>query len=203
MSSRIEHWNTIYKNKKEDQVSWTQERPTISLDFVEQLTLDLQARIIDVGCGKSYFPDHLIDLGYKNLTLLDISETAIEHSRNRLSSKADLRYVVSDITTFNPSQQYDLWYDRAVFHFLTIGEEIKSYVQLVSKAIPSGGYLLLGTFSTSGPLKCSGLEITQYSEESMTNLLQENFEPIRFVQEQHKTPFDSEQAFIFGLFRRK
>ena len=202
MNDSKSHWETVYTNKTPDQVSWTQKTPQTSLDYIQKHAASKSARIIDVGGGDSNLVDHLLDLGYSNITVLDISGKAIERAKLRLGERADqVNWIVSDIVEFEPSSQYDLWHDRATFHFLTAQDHIDKYCQMISGTIL--GHLVLGTFSTSGPLKCSGLEITQYSKESMLAQFSDHFESIEFKEEVHTTPFDSEQNFLFGVFKKK
>jgi trans-aconitate methyltransferase len=203
-NSLKQHWETIFSTKAEDEVSWFQPYPETSIAFLELFNLPLSANIIDVGAGDSHLVDILLDRGYQNIWVLDISEKAIERQRVRLGDKAhQVHWVVSDVTEFKPPVQFDFWHDRAAFHFLTSEETISLYVTLAENAVKPGGYLVLGTFSEQGPKKCSGLEIRQYSEASMSVQFEVNFERIKCVQEDHTTPFDTVQNFLFCSFRRK
>lgn len=195
------HWETVYGTKTPDQVSWTQEVPKTSLDFISSLNLEKSASIIDIGGGDSKLVDFLLEDGFENITVLDISEKALERAKERLGSKADLvNWVVSDITAFEPNTSFDVWHDRATFHFLTTTEQIEKYMITARNSVT--GYLTIGTFSENGPKKCSGLDIKQYSEETLTAELQNGFEKIRCVTEDHTTPFDTTQNFLFCSFRR-
>jgi ubiquinone/menaquinone biosynthesis C-methylase UbiE len=197
------HWETIYQNKNVNEVSWYQPTPTTSLDFVEQCNLSKSAKIIDIGGGDSFFVDHLLDLGYTNITVLDISNQAIEKAKQRLGDKAEkVDWIVADASNFQPSNSYDFWHDRAAFHFLTKDSEIENYLNTVKAHVEPGGYLIMGTFSKEGPFKCSGIEIKQYSEQSMTDRFVGDFEKIKCVNVEHKTPFDTLQNFLFCSFRR-
>lgn len=199
-----EHWEAVFAVKKETEVSWYQEYPQTSVRFVKELNLPLNAKIIDIGGGDSYFIDALLDLGYTNLTLLDISEKAIERIKTRLGTKAEkVHFIVSDVLDFNTTETYDFWHDRASFHFLTESNQIKKYAELVSKAVTSQGTMVIGTFSEKAPKKCSGLDITQYNEDKMKVFFNENFETISCFTEDHKTPFDTIQNFIFCKFLKK
>lgn len=200
---RKKHWDKIYKKNSTDKVSWYQPTPTISLDFVKQFKLAKTAKIIDIGGGDSFFVDHLINLGYQDITVLDISEKAIARAKQRLGHKADMvEWIISDAVNFHPSNKYDFWHDRAAFHFLTDEKEIERYLATIKTSIKPGGYLLIGTFSEQGPKKCSGIEIKQYSEQTMTDRLKKFFEKIKCITIDHKTPFDTIQNFIFCSFRR-
>lgn len=192
-----EHWETVYATKTPQEVSWTQERPAISLDFISSFQLEKSASIIDIGGGDSLLVDFLLDLGYTNLSVLDISAHAIERAKVRLGEKASLvTWIVSDINDFEPLQNYDLWHDRAAFHFLTTQKDIERYVELVSKHAKQ---LVIGTFSTNGPFKCSGLEITQYDENELGQLFgPHGFEVQTTKREDHMTPFGTTQNFVFA-----
>lgn len=199
-----EHWENIYSTKSPNEVSWTQDNPQTSIDLIENCRLPTSSKIIDIGGGESKQVDKLLDLGYNNLSVLDISQTALEKTQKRLGDKSyKVKWIVTDITEFQTSEKYDIWHDRAVFHFLTKSEDIDKYVNLVINNIRSGGFLILGTFSTNGPLKCSGLEITQYDENKMKALFDSNFDLIECFNINHQTPFDSIQNFIFCRFQRK
>jgi SAM-dependent methyltransferase len=192
-----EHWEKVYATKTPQEVSWTQERPAISLDFIASFQLEKSASIIDIGGGDSLLVDFLLDLGYTNLSVLDISAHAIERAKVRLGEKASLvTWIVSDINDFEPLQNYDLWHDRAAFHFLTSQKDIGRYVELVSKHVKQ---LVIGTFSTNGPFKCSGLEITQYDENELGQLFGlGGFEVQTTKREDHMTPFGTTQNFVFA-----
>ncbi len=200
--NRHQHWEQVYETKSPEQVSWTQEIPQTSINFINSFKLPKNARIIDVGGGDSNLVDFLLDQGYTNITVLDISGKALERAKERLGEKAKtVQWIVSDITKFRPSQQYDIWHDRAVFHFLTKPEEIDAYVSLTNKYVNHN--LVIGTFSESGPSKCSGLDITQYSEASMSTRFQEKFNKIMCLEETHKTPFNTTQNFVFCSFKKQ
>lgn len=192
-----EHWEKVYATKTPQEVSWTQERPAISLDFISSFQLEKSASIIDIGGGDSLLVDFLLDLGYTNLSVLDISAHAIERAKVRLGEKASLvTWIVSDINDFESLQNYDLWHDRAAFHFLTTQKDIERYVELVSKHAKQ---LVIGTFSTNGPFKCSGLEITQYDENELGQLFgPHGFEVQTTKREDHMTPFGTTQNFVFA-----
>ena len=194
------HWETVYSTKTPQEVSWTQEKPAISLDFISSFKLDKSASIIDIGGGDSLLVDFLLDLGYTNISVLDISAHAIERAKVRLGDKASLvTWIVSDINEYQPEITYDLWHDRAAFHFLTAPSDIRRYASLVSNHAKN---LVIGTFSKDGPLKCSGLEITQYDEASLGDLFRaEGFECIETKREDHQTPFATSQNFVFASFR--
>lgn len=203
MENNKSHWENVFTTKKPNEVSWTQEYPKTAIDYLENLNLSKTASIIDVGGGDSNLVDALLEKGYKNIWVLDISATALENAKKRLGKKADLvHWIVSDITEFKTEVKFDFWYDRAVFHFLTDEVSIDKYVTLAGNVIATNGNFLLGTFSENGPLKCSGLEIKQYSENTMKQTFKERFEALNCFTEQHKTPFDTMQHFQFCGFKK-
>lgn len=200
-TERKKHWETIYETKNPDEVSWTQDIPKTSLDFINSFQLPKSVKIIDIGGGDSKLVDYLLDQGYENLTVLDISEKALEKAKIRLGDKAKkINWIVSDITLFEPDTTFDIWHDRATFHFLTSPEQVSKYMEIAKKSVKE--YLIIGTFSENGPKKCSGLDIKQYSEETLTAVLQDNFDKIRCVTEDHKTPFGTTQNFLFCSFKK-
>lgn len=196
------HWNTVYETKTPDQVSWTQDIPRPSLEMISALDLDKTAHIIDVGGGDSHLVDCLLDQGFTDITVLDISEIALERAKKRLGSRSKkVTWIACDIMDFEPERNYHLWHDRAAFHFLTTDAQKKQYKKTVSKAVM--GYLVVGTFSEDGPQKCSGLEISQYSAEKLTKTFQGNFEKMTCFQQDHLTPFGTIQNFQFCCFQKK
>lgn len=203
MENYKKHWETVFETKAENEVSWYQENPQSSIDFIIENQANFDAKIIDIGGGDSYFIDKLIDLGYKNLTLLDISENAINRAKKRLGSKGNfVNFIINDILDFKSETPYEYWHDRASFHFLINENQIQKYAEIVSKSIAENGKMLIGTFNENGPKKCSGLEITQYSEQSMNAIFEKDFELISSKNSEHKTPFDTIQNFIFCQFRK-
>ena len=204
MEERKEHWEKVFATKAETEVSWFQTYPKTSMEFLELFNLPLDAKIIDVGGGDSYFVDALLEKGYTNIYVLDISANAIERAKTRLGNKAiNVNWIVSDITKFEPTVKFDFWHDRAAFHFLTSEENIYKYVSIAENAINQNGHLILGTFSENGPTKCSGLEIKQYNENSMSVKFEVNFDRIKCITEDHTTPFNTVQNFLFCSFIKK
>lgn len=196
------HWETVYETKNPDQVSWTQAVPQTSLDFIDSFGLAQTAHVIDIGGGDSRLVDFLLEKGYENITVLDISENALEKAKNRLGEKAKkVKWVVSDVTEFKPTEHYDIWHDRATFHFLTSAEQISKYLQIAREHVK--GFMAIGTFSTNGPTKCSGLDIKQYNEETLTAELNNGFESIKCLIEDHITPFGTIQSFLFCSFKKQ
>ena len=202
--SELQHWDKVYSTIAADEVSWFQRYPKTSMAFLELFNLPLNANIIDIGGGDSYFADALIDKGYQNIWVLDISAKAIERAKQRLGERASkVHWIVSDITEFAPTVQFDFWHDRAAFHFLTTEDKIYKYVSIAESAIKKNGYLILGTFSEKGPAKCSGLEVSQYSEVSMSSRFEIEFDRIKCIQEDHTTPSNAVQHFLFCSFKKK
>lgn len=202
--NRKEHWEKIYTTKELPEVSWHQPTPEISLQYISQFDIPKNAKIIDVGGGDSFLVDHLLDLGFTDITVLDISEHALERAKKRLGERSKkIKWIIADIASFTPSEQYDFWHDRAAFHFLTNDNDITSYVRSIEKGLKHNGNALIGTFSEQGPKKCSGIEITQYSEASMTSIFSDSFNKISCVTIDHPTPFGNFQNFIFCSFKKK
>lgn len=202
MENKIsQHWETIYETKTPDQVSWTQKIPSTSLKFISSLNLGKNSKIIDVGGGDSNLVDHLLDLGYTNLSVLDISRSALKRAQIRLGEKANkVNWIHSDILQFETNEKYDVWHDRAAFHFQTSKENIELYVSIANQFVSQ--YMIIGTFSIEGPLKCSGLEIKQYATKDLENTFSNNFKLIKAETEDHITPFETKQNFLYGLFEK-
>lgn len=201
--NRKEHWEVVYRTKTNREMSWFQRKPETSLRFLKASALPLDARVIDVGGGDSTFVDFALQMGYRNVTVLDISEEAINRSRKALGAKAEtVTWIVADITTTSFAEKFDFWHDRAVFHFLTDARDVQAYIALAQNSLQENGIFVLGTFSASGPEKCSGLPVKRYSEESMTALLQAGFQRVECFEEEHKTPFETFQSFLFCSFKR-
>ncbi len=198
-----EHWEKIYREKRPDEVSWWQDNPKTSLEFIHSFKLPRAAQIIDIGGGDSKFVDCLLAEGFENITVLDISEGAIERAKARLGNSAQrIRWVVGDVIEFTSDKVFDVWHDRATFHFLTAEAAIDRYVSTVRGSVKPGGYLIIGTFSSMGPKTCSGLPVHQYDELSLNALLQSGFEKIQCFTEDHVTPFGTKQNFLYCSFRR-
>jgi SAM-dependent methyltransferase len=204
ITNRKEHWEKVYGTRQPDEVSWFQLYPASSMEFVKAFKLTRDTAIIDVGGGDSRFADSLLEAGFTDITVLDISAKAIARAQARLGKKAELvKWIVSDILDFKPGRLYGFWHDRAAFHFLNQEEHANAYVRIAEQGIAPGGFLVLGTFSDEGPEKCSGLEVQQYSEKSMSYKFEGGFERIRCKTEAHQTPFATTQQFLFCSFRKK
>jgi ubiquinone/menaquinone biosynthesis C-methylase UbiE len=198
-----QHWDKIYSTKAPHEVSWTQENPSVSLDFIHEINLPKTARIIDVGGGESKLVDRLLDEGFADITVLDISAEALQKTRQRLGDRAQkVKWIVSDVREFKPDSPFDLWHDRATFHFMTSPADIDSYLVRAQQAIRNEGYFVVGTFSDKGPKKCSGLDIRQYTELTLEQQLNLRFQKIRCITEDHQTPFGTLQNFLFCSFKK-
>ena len=196
------HWNNIYHYKQSNELSWYEEIPFVSRFLIMKLKLRKDASIIDVGGGDSNLVDFLLKEGYTDVTVLDISEAALNRTKSRLGKQMaeKVNWLVTDISHFKPERQYDFWHDRATFHFLTSETEVQQYISIAHKAVKDQGHISVGTFSTKGPENCSGLSIKQYNEEMLSELFNPFFEKIKCMPHVHCTPTGAEQAFIFCLF---
>ncbi len=197
--SRKSHWDNVYQTKSPQDVGWTQDVPEPSLRMIRMLKLPKSAGIIDIGGGDSRLVEFLLDEGYTDITVLDISGPGIERAKKRLGKRAELvNWIVSDILDFKPERTYELWHDRASFHFLTQDDQVKTYKKLTAQAILSN--LVIGTFSVDGPTMCSGLNIKQYDEDSMSEVFAPAFSLKSSFREDHITPSGNAQNFVFGVF---
>lgn len=196
------HWNQVYQSKSFEEVSWFQAIPETSIQFFEKLNLPKTASIIDIGAGESHFVDYLLGKGYENITLLDISEEALEKTKKRLGEKGkSVKYIVADAGTFKAKEKYDFWHDRAAFHFLTDIVQIEHYTQNICRSLNSGAYFLIGTFAEGGPKNCSGLEISQYSADDLSEVFARCFTQVKNIKTEHTTPSGDKQKFTFCLFK--
>ncbi len=198
-----QHWENVFANKKQNEVSWYEALPKTSIDLFESQNISKDSHVIDVGSGDSYFIDYLVNNGYKNVYALDISKNALDRLKERLGNKADqVNFIVSDILDLKITIQFDYWHDRAVFHFLTNMNDVAKYIAIANDSIAANGKLVIGTFAETGPMKCSGLGIKQYSKESLEKVFSGNFQKINCVNETHVTPFNTNQNFTFCSFKR-
>jgi SAM-dependent methyltransferase len=201
---RSAHWEGVYRAKAPTDVSWFQARPQVSLDLIGRTGMAKDARIVDVGAGASTLVDHLLAEGRSSLTLLDLSESALAHTRARLGADAErVTWVVGDVRTWRPEIKVDLWHDRAVLHFLTSRSDQEAYSYTVSAALKPNGWAVIAGFAPGGPAKCSGLDIVQHDEASLQSLLGGAFDLITTRDEVHNTPWGAAQAFRYHLFHRR
>ncbi len=197
-------WDNVYESKSENNVSWYQEMPKRSLEIIMSLNLPILAKIIDVGGGQSKLSECLYEKSYKDLTVLDISEVALsklKESLNAKNSSNKINLILSNVVEAKFTKQFDLWHDRAVFHFLTNPEDQKKYIDLLLTSLMANGYFLISTFSKNGPSKCSGLEICQYDKKDLVSMFSK-LELIESGTEDHHTPFNTVQNFTYCLFKK-
>ncbi len=196
------HWENVYQTKSPMQVSWYQSEPTLSLELINR-TISQDQPIIDVGGGASVLVDYLHEQGYTNLAVLDIAGEAIASSQQRLGKIAEnIQWYESDVTQFQPDRQFNLWHDRAVFHFLTEERDRQNYRQVLAQSLKPNSHVIIATFAIGGPTKCSGLDIIQYDAEKLRIELGDNFRLIETKSEIHLTPGDKEQEFIYCHFQK-
>jgi SAM-dependent methyltransferase len=203
MGDRKQHWEQVYTKNSPLEVSWFQQEPAVSLRLIQDSVSDRGQPILDVGGGASLLVDRLLERDYTHLSVLDISFRALDHARQRLGPEADrVEWYVQDITDFIPPHRYACWHDRAVFHFLTSPQGRTKYVAALTSALQPGGHLVLAAFALDGPSMCSGLDIVQYSAETLQRELGEGFRLLEQVDELHLTPARKEQRFCYYRFVR-
>jgi len=199
MVDRQQHWETVYSSKSVDQVSWFQPHAESSLRLIKEGCADTDAHIIDVGGGASVLVDDLLDAGYHNLTVLDLAESALATSRARLGVRAQsVQWIAADITRAElPAARYDVWHDRAVFHFLTDPADRARYVAQVLKSVKPGGHVIVAAFGPGGPLQCSGLDVVRYAPDALHAEFGTPFQLLQHQTETHLTPAGKEQEFVY------
>jgi 2-polyprenyl-3-methyl-5-hydroxy-6-metoxy-1,4-benzoquinol methylase len=203
-TDRKDHWEHVYSTKPETGMSWYQREPRLSLELIGAIAPAKGGRIIDVGGGASVLVDSLLDLPLGEIVVLDISEMALGKAKARLGERAErVHWVVADVTEASELGTFDVWHDRAVFHFLTDAEGRRSYVEVAWKTVPEGGHLVIATFADDGPKRCSDLDVCRYNARSLASELGEGFSLVREARETHTTPWGSSQAFVYGVFRRQ
>jgi ubiquinone/menaquinone biosynthesis C-methylase UbiE len=198
------HWEEVYDTKDATKVSWFQENPDLSLQLIENTCVGSLAQVIDVGGGASNLVDNLLDRNYQNVTVLDISASALQVAQERIGSQANVvTWLDADITQIElPYQFYDVWHDRAVFHFLTRASDRQKYVEAVMHSVKAGGHVIVATFDIDGPSRCSGLEVVRYNSDSLHNEFGDKFNLVHSTSESHETPFGTEQKFIYCYCRK-
>ena len=200
---KSEYWDDIYKKRDELHQSWFQEKPEKSLEMIDELGLSKSAPIIDIGGGESRLVDYLLERQFNDISLLDISEESLERTKHRLGPQAaNVKLITSDVTTFNPSKKYDLWHDRATFHFLTDIKDVEKYLTIAHDALNVGGSLIVSTFSSTGPDKCSGLTISKYSQEDLKIVFGKFFQNTKCFETTHITPWGTTQDFVYCGFKK-
>ena len=201
---RKAHWEAIYTTKAPTDVSWFQASPDLSLELIAATGAGKNARIIDVGGGASMLVDQLLEARCTRVTVLDISAAALRHAKERLGQRADhVTWLEADVTAGRLAGTFDVWHDRAVFHFLTDTDDRKRYIEALDRSVPSGGHLIIAAFAPEGPPRCSGLEVRRYSPAALQEELGERFELVETRRELHTTPSKAQQAFLYARFRKR
>ena len=204
MSERSSHWDRVYATKGEAEVSWFQDSPSTSLAMIRAANSEREAAIVDIGGGASRLVDVLLQDGYRNVSVLDLSANALDAAKKRIGTAASMvDWIVADATTWQPAKTYDVWHDRAAFHFLTDPRDRAAYVERLRSAVAPNGHVIIATFAPDGPEKCSGLPVQRHDSASLAAELGPDFELVETRSETHQTPWNSTQAFQFSRFRRR
>lgn len=197
------HWNAVHERRPAEQLTWYQREPRLSLDFIMRAGVDQSDRLVDVGGGSSRLCDELLGSGYTDVTVIDISHAALAHVKTRVGDRGErLKLVEANVGEYRSSTRFDLWHDRAVFHFLLDEFEIYRYIESLTANLAAHGHVVMATFGLEGPEMCSGLPVRRYGPDSLAAALGERFDPVAFEEELHKTPRGSTQHFLYALFRR-
>ncbi|MCC8941577.1 class I SAM-dependent methyltransferase [Bradyrhizobium sp. Arg68] len=200
---RQSHWQTVYQTKGEQQVSWSQADPQPSLRLIESAAADRHASIVDIGGGASRLVDALLARGFDALTVLDLSEAALRRARERVgAAESTVRWIAADATVWQPPQPFDVWHDRAAFHFLVEPRDREAYIERLHRGVRTGGHAIIATFALDGPEKCSGLPVQRYDAGTLSRTIGPAFELIAEVPHQHVTPWGAMQSFQFSVLRR-
>jgi SAM-dependent methyltransferase len=203
-ASRLAHWENVYTTKDENEVSWFQQSPAPSFELITQAGATHASAIIDIGGGASRLVDHLVGQGFEDVTVLDLSGAALEAAKRRLERRADpVHWVVADATAWEPVKAYDIWHDRAAFHFLTEEKDRAAYIARLTQGVKAGGHAIIATFALDGPEKCSGLPVARYDSASLARTLGSKFLLVHTRRHEHATPWGSRQMFQFSVFRRE
>jgi trans-aconitate methyltransferase len=201
---RHDHWEAVYTGKAEDQVSWFQQTPAVSLELIVLTGATGSSGIIDIGGGASRLADCLVSQGYEDVTVLDLSSAALARARSRLENNPNrVRWIEADVTAWEPSRDYDVWHDRAAFHFLVLTEDQAAYVARLRRALRPGGHAIIGTFAPDGPERCSGLAVRRYDATELAATLGSGFTLVDTRRHEHVTPWGATQRFQFSTFRRE
>lgn len=202
--NRKEHWDEVYDRKRSHELTWFQKVPAISLSLIRQTGLPSQGRILDVGGGTSQLPSFLLQEGFLHLSVLDVSERGLEVAKAQLGARADeIEWFHGDLLDFDPPHRWDLWHDRALFHFLTSGEDREAYFRVLNRCLEPGGHLIIATFAPEGPSRCSGLDCLRYGPEDLQAVLGSGYQLRGSVEEAHATPSGGTQDFVYSWFRRE
>ena len=199
MQNPKEHWEKVYQTKPSDAVSWYQEHATLSLELIRSVGTSMEANIIDVGGGASTLVDDLIGSGFRHISVLDLSASALDVAHKRLGAAGDhVTWIAGNVCTVPlPAQTYDIWHDRAVFHFLTEAADRAAYVRQVMKSVKPGGHVIVATFAPNGPEQCSGLPVARYAPDQLHGEFGPSFELLEHMREEHQTPWGSVQHFVY------
>jgi ubiquinone/menaquinone biosynthesis C-methylase UbiE len=201
--TRRDHWQNVYTRKSENELSWFQENPAPSLELIARVGAKPGSAVIDIGGGASRLVDRLLDLGFVDLTVLDLSRAALEAAQVRLGNRAaQVEWVVADVTVWQPPKVYDIWHDRAALHFLTEARDRLAYIARLERGLKVGGHAIIATFALDGPERCSGLPVVRYDPASLGQTLGPAFQLIETRKHAHATPWGSDQSFQFSVFRR-
>ncbi len=201
--SKTDHWNAVYSQKAEAELSWHQDDPSVAIDLMKKAGLARHSSVIDIGAGTSRLMDSLLDLGIRDLSALDLSENALSASRHRLGARGQaVKWIVADITGWEPTRTYDIWHDRAVFHFLVNPTDQTAYIERLARSVSAGGHAIIATFALDGPEKCSGFPVARYSPESLAKTLGQSFALVLHQEHRHLTPWGHPQSFQYSLFRK-
>lgn len=195
--ARAGRWDAEYERRGVEGVSWYQPTPAASLELIERLGVPRTAALVDVGGGASLLSDNLVQLGFSDVTVLDVSRTALDAARHRIGEPSGVIFVRADVLVWRPSRRYGLWHDRAVYHFLATDEDRETYARTLVKAVLPGGFVILGTFAPDGPPTCSGLPVRRYSVESLSKIVGDRFDRIESLREEHITPRGAMQPFTW------
>jgi trans-aconitate methyltransferase len=202
IASRQAHWETVYTTKGEDEVSWFQESASVSLELMDALAITNRAAVVDIGGGASRLVDALVAKGFDRVTVLDLSDSALATARTRLGeAAAKVEWIAADVTLWEPDKVYDLWHDRAAFHFLTDAADRDAYADRLRRALRPGGHAIIATFAPDGPERCSGLPVMRYDSASLLATLGPGFDLVADRRQEHTTPWGAVQRFQFSALR--
>jgi SAM-dependent methyltransferase len=202
VGDKPDRWEGVYRTKAEAETSWFEDRPQVSLDLIASTGATPDAAIVDIGAGSSRLVDCLLDLGFRQITALDLSETALAKTRARLPDDMPVTWVVGNVLDWQSSGHFDVWHDRAAFHFLTKPADQEAYLRVMDRALASGGHAIIGTFAPDGPEKCSGLPVARYDAALLAERLGPGYQWVTSIYHNHRTPWGAVQQFHFGLFRK-
>jgi trans-aconitate methyltransferase len=202
MIDRQTHWQHVYTNKAEDELSWHEEAPALSLALLAGVGLGPEMAVVDIGGGTSRLVDELVARGQAHVTVVDLSPAALETAKKRLAGAGNVEWIAEDVTEWKPKRSYDLWHDRAAFHFLTAPEDQQAYVRVMARALRTGGRAVIGTFAPDGPEKCSGLPVARHDAASLQAALGERYSLVATRRHEHTTPWGAVQRFQFSTFEK-